>query len=57
MIILEQSQNGQGVINIQSTIYQTPLEQEGNMFKGLLWGSLLSVPLWGIIVTAFHFFS
>ncbi|MFB9757257.1 hypothetical protein [Bacillus sp. OTU530] len=57
MIILEQSQNGQGVINIQSTIYQTPLEQEGNMFKGLLWGSLLSVPLWGIIITGFHFFA
>lgn len=57
MIILEQSQNGQGVINAQSAIYQTPLEQEGSVFKGLLWGSLLSVPLWGIIIASVHFLS
>jgi hypothetical protein len=57
MIILEQMQNGQGVINAQSTVYQTPLEQEGSVFKGVLWGLLLSVPLWGIIIAGFHFFS
>ncbi len=30
-------------------------EHEGNFFKGLLWASLLSLPIWGIIVIVVYF--
>ncbi len=26
------------------------MDGEGNIFKGLLWGGLLSIPLWGGII-------
>jgi len=26
------------------------MEEDGNVFKGLMWGSLLSVPLWAAII-------
>lgn len=30
-------------------------EYEGNLFKGLLWASLLSLPIWGMIGVIVYF--